>query len=291
VEAARAGEQGKGFAVVAAEVRALAQRSAQAAKEIKGLIDDSVKKVAEGSSQVERAGATMQEIVDSVARVTDIMGEISAATTEQSSGIDQINLAVAQMDLVTQQNAALVQDAATSAASLREQVSHVSDAVSVFKTAEPQVIDVPATQLASTPTRPSLRQAAEPENRQETAKLSAEVKSLDMKGGSEDIRLPGVQRPAAAQGPDMQGNSGVTAGAGGNASTTRFTAKATADAAATATPLKPRATAATSPVAAPAASAAFATAGATTATKLSTNGHRLPSRSDYVASDDDWVEF
>jgi methyl-accepting chemotaxis protein len=310
VEAARAGEQGKGFAVVAAEVRALAQRSAQAAKEIKGLIDDSVKKVAEGSSQVERAGATMQEIVDSVARVTDIMGEISAATTEQSSGIDQINLAVAQMDLVTQQNAALVQDAATSAASLREQVSHVNDAVSVFKTPEPQVIDVPATQLASTPTRPSLRQAAEPENRQETAKLSAEVKSLDMKGGSEDIRLPGVQRPAAAQrpsaaaqrpeaaqrpataqGPDMQGNSGATAGAGGNASTTRFTAKATAGAAATATPLKPRATAATSPVAAPAASAAFATAGATTATKLSTNGHRLPSRSDYVASDDDWVEF
>ncbi|WP_268606163.1 methyl-accepting chemotaxis protein, partial [Escherichia coli] len=94
VEAARAGEQGKGFAVVAGEVRSLAQRSAQAAKEIKGLIEDSVTKVGAGSQQVERAGATMQEIVASVKRVTDIMGEISAASEEQSSGIDQVNRAV-----------------------------------------------------------------------------------------------------------------------------------------------------------------------------------------------------
>ncbi|MCH1996387.1 methyl-accepting chemotaxis protein, partial [Achromobacter xylosoxidans] len=106
VEAARAGEQGKGFAVVAGEVRSLAQRSAQAAKEIKGLIEDSVSKVGAGSQQVERAGATMQEIVASVKRVTDIMGEISAASEEQSSGIDQVNRAVSQMDEVTQQNAA-----------------------------------------------------------------------------------------------------------------------------------------------------------------------------------------
>ena len=115
VEAARAGEQGKGFAVVAGEVRSLAQRSAQAAKEIKGLIEDSVGKVGAGSQQVERAGATMQEIVASVKRVTDIMGEISAASEEQSSGIDQVNRAVSQMDEVTQQNAALVEEAAAAA--------------------------------------------------------------------------------------------------------------------------------------------------------------------------------
>lgn len=152
VEAARAGEQGKGFAVVAAEVRALAQRSASAAKEIKGLIDDSVKKVAEGSQQVEHAGATMQEIVTSVARVTDIMGEITAATTEQSSGIEQINLAVVQMDGVTQQNAALVEEAARSASELQQQVAQVSNAVSVYKLSDHQVIDVAAKSLASAPT-------------------------------------------------------------------------------------------------------------------------------------------
>ncbi|WP_442857347.1 methyl-accepting chemotaxis protein [Bordetella genomosp. 9] len=121
VEAARAGEQGKGFAVVAGEVRSLAQRSAQAAKEIKALIEDSVSKVGAGSQQVERAGATMQEIVASVKRVTDIMGEISAASEEQSSGIDQVNRAVSQMDEVTQQNAALVEEAAAAAGSLQEQ--------------------------------------------------------------------------------------------------------------------------------------------------------------------------
>ncbi|OZI78063.1 methyl-accepting chemotaxis protein, partial [Bordetella genomosp. 2] len=121
VEAARAGEQGKGFAVVAGEVRSLAQRSAQAAKEIKVLIEDSVSKVGTGSQQVERAGATMQEIVASVKRVTDIMGEISAASEEQSGGIDQVNRAVSQMDEVTQQNAALVEEAAAAAGSLQEQ--------------------------------------------------------------------------------------------------------------------------------------------------------------------------
>ncbi|ARP81447.1 methyl-accepting chemotaxis protein [Bordetella genomosp. 8] len=148
VEAARAGEQGKGFAVVAGEVRSLAQRSAQAAKEIKSLIEDSVTKVGAGSQQVERAGATMQEIVASVKRVTDIMGEISAASEEQSSGIDQVNRAVSQMDEVTQQNAALVEEAAAAAGSLQEQAQRLAEAVSVFRINEGQVIDVPAHQLA-----------------------------------------------------------------------------------------------------------------------------------------------
>ncbi len=148
VEAARAGEQGKGFAVVAGEVRSLAQRSAQAAKEIKGLIEDSVTKVGAGSQQVERAGATMQEIVASVKRVTDIMGEISAASEEQSSGIDQVNRAVSQMDEVTQQNAALVEEAAAAAGSLQEQAQRLVEAVAVFKINAGDVIEVPARQLA-----------------------------------------------------------------------------------------------------------------------------------------------
>ncbi|OZI45008.1 methyl-accepting chemotaxis protein [Bordetella genomosp. 5] len=149
VEAARAGEQGKGFAVVAGEVRSLAQRSAQAAKEIKVLIEDSVTKVGTGSQQVERAGDTMQEIVASVKRVTDIMGEISAASDEQSSGIDQVNRAVAQMDEVTQQNAALVEEAAAAAGSLQEQAQRLAEAVSVFKINAGEVIEVPARQLAA----------------------------------------------------------------------------------------------------------------------------------------------
>jgi methyl-accepting chemotaxis protein-1 (serine sensor receptor) len=149
VEAARAGEQGKGFAVVAGEVRSLAQRSAQAAKEIKGLIEDSVTKVGAGSQQVERAGSTMQEIVASVKRVTDIMGEISAASEEQSSGIEQVNRAVSQMDEVTQQNAALVEEAAAAAGSLQEQAQRLAEAVSVFKINVGEVIEVPAQRLSS----------------------------------------------------------------------------------------------------------------------------------------------
>jgi methyl-accepting chemotaxis protein len=133
VEAARAGEQGRGFAVVASEVRTLAQRSAAAAKEIKLLIDDSVSKVDNGARLVDRAGATMSEIVESVRRVTDIMGEISTASQEQTSGIDQINVAISQMDQVTQQNASLVEEAAAAAESMQEQAGKLAEVVAVFK--------------------------------------------------------------------------------------------------------------------------------------------------------------
>lgn len=133
VEAARAGEQGRGFSVVAGEVRTLAQRSAAAAKEIKALISDSVDKVGDGTKLVDQAGRTMSEIVTSVKRVTDIVSEISAASMEQSTGIDQVNMAITQMDEVTQQNAALVEEAAAAAESLEEQSVRLSDAVSMFK--------------------------------------------------------------------------------------------------------------------------------------------------------------
>jgi len=142
VEAARAGDQGKGFAVVAGEVRTLAQRSASAAKEIKSLIEDSTGKVQLGAGQVERAGATMQEIVDSVTRVTDIMGEITMASDEQARGVDQVNTAISQMDEVTQQNAALVEQSAAAAGAMQDQAAELVRAVAAFKVGEAQSMDV-----------------------------------------------------------------------------------------------------------------------------------------------------
>jgi len=160
VEAARAGEQGRGFAVVAAEVRSLAQRSAAAAKEIKTLIGDSVEKVGNGSRLVEQAGRTMEEIVSSVKRVTDIMGEISAASQEQSLGIEQVNKTVTQMDEVTQQNASLVEEASASAQMLETQADGLAQAVAKFRLA---VVDravdavpapVPSTTVTKLPSKP-----------------------------------------------------------------------------------------------------------------------------------------
>ncbi len=142
VEAARAGEQGRGFAVVASEVRSLARRSADAAKEIKGLIDASVQKVADGSRLVHEAGGAMDEIVAGVRRVTDIMGEITAASQEQSAGIEQVNQAISQMDEMTQQNSALVEEAAAAADALQQQADGLARLVSTFRLEEQGTQDV-----------------------------------------------------------------------------------------------------------------------------------------------------
>ena len=156
VEAARAGEQGRGFAVVASEVRNLAQRSAAAAKEIKTLIGDSVDKVREGSTLVEQAGVTMKEVVASVRRVTDIMGEITSASQEQSAGIAKVNHTILEMDETTQQNAALVEEAAAAAASMQDQAASLARVVSVFKLDQPAMALTRPAPVSTIRPRPAL---------------------------------------------------------------------------------------------------------------------------------------
>jgi len=159
VEAARAGEQGRGFAVVASEVRNLAQRSAAAAKEIKALIDDSVGKVEDGAKLVDQAGVTMNEVVASIQRVTDIMGEISSATAEQTAGLEQINNAIVEMDTITQQNVSVVEDAAQAAGALQEQAASLQRIVSVFQLDGVSAESVARAVIHQARTRPAPRKA------------------------------------------------------------------------------------------------------------------------------------
>jgi len=178
VEAARAGEQGRGFAVVATEVRSLAQRSAAAAKEIKALIGDSVAKVDVGSALVGQAGSTMEQIVASIGRVTDIMGEITAASSEQSAGIELVNQAITEMDGVTQQNAALVEQAAAAAESMQDQASTLAQMVSVFKldSMHGMVSAPPATLSALNASRTvKAVTAARPQKKEAPRKIAAPV--------------------------------------------------------------------------------------------------------------------
>ncbi len=184
VEAARAGEQGRGFAVVASEVRSLAGRSAEAAKEIKTLITDSVQRIAQGNTQADQAGATMQEIVTSIQRVTDIMAEISAASSEQSQGVSQIGEAITQMDQVTQQNAALVEEMSAAANSLRSQASELVQAVAVFDVGGQGATARPAAAVQPAPS--TLRPAAARPPLGRAAASAAPAKQLASAGSDDD---------------------------------------------------------------------------------------------------------
>ncbi|QNB09495.1 HAMP domain-containing protein [Herbaspirillum frisingense] len=212
VEAARAGEQGRGFAVVASEVRTLAQRSASAAKEIKALIDDSVARVDNGSQLVEQAGSTMSEVVASVRRVTDVVAEISAASHEQSDGIEQINHAIVQMDEVTQQNAALVEQAAAAAQSLQEQSVRLSETVGVFKLSSS---DAPRAQAARKPLAPRPATTARPAAKTGQAAAPAATSPAAATGATAATAappaLPAASTKASNKASAKAGSKAVTA--------------------------------------------------------------------------------
>jgi methyl-accepting chemotaxis protein len=204
VEAARAGEQGRGFAVVASEVRNLAQRSAAAAKEIKTLIGDSVEKIGRGSKLVGQAGVTMEEVVDSVKRVTDIMSDIAAASAEQSAGIEQVNLSIIEMDGMTQQNAALVEEAAAAFQSLQDQAAELQRVVSIFKLAEGEeaVAEAPAPVAVSTAvaTRAVVARPARPQLKKPVAARKA--KAADEQAPASESASSTSKKVAAAAASD-----------------------------------------------------------------------------------------
>ncbi|AVS77389.1 hypothetical protein C8234_04395 [Paracidovorax avenae] len=199
VEAARAGEQGRGFAVVAGEVRALAGRSAEAAKDIKTLIGDSVAKVDEGSQQVAQAGRTMETVVDSIRRVADIMGEISAASAEQSSGIEQVSQAIGQMDQVTQQNAALVEEAAAAAGSLKTQAAMLAEVVAAFRLRDGSATGISSASVPVPP--PAARAVPAPA----FPPAAAQASPRPAVAATARPRTPAVARPAAGKAPALSG--------------------------------------------------------------------------------------
>ncbi|WP_114809342.1 methyl-accepting chemotaxis protein [Paraburkholderia kururiensis] len=274
VEAARAGEQGRGFAVVAGEVRSLAQRSATAAKEIKQLIDASVERVNNGSSLVEQAGATMGEILQAVRRVTDIMGEIAAASEEQSSGIGQVGRAVTQMDEVTQQNAALVEEATAAAASLQDQAAKLREAVSAFR-----VDGAAASGRASAADGASTRDGAKAVNAKAAAPARAALPAPKRAeaGGSASAGKAAVASSAASIAPNAStvATADVASGRREHGQPAKARKAASAGAAASAAVTTP-------PLADTAAVAPAATAAVTP---------RATPRSAAVPADDDWTTF
>jgi len=187
VEAARVGEQGRGFAVVAAEVRTLAGRSATAAKEIKALVQDSVQKVQEGSTLVNQSGQTLEEIVTSVKKVADIIGEITAASLEQSAGIEQVNKAIRQMDQITQQNAALVEEAAAASQSMSQQAKGVQEILEQFQLSRELLTQLTA-QTAETRRPPQEKFSAKPSSRDvhENGKAASARRSSSATRASEE---------------------------------------------------------------------------------------------------------
>ncbi len=309
VEAARAGEQGRGFSVVAAEVRSLAQRSAEAAREIKGLITDSVQRVESGGRLVVQAGATMEEIVTSVRRVTDIIGEISSATAEQSAGIGQVNTAVVQLDRMTQQNAALVEESAAAAESLKEQARRLAESIGGFKlddsaggewtspSAGSAMLDTPVAPESelrwSAPSAPKARPAAPPPK--PAVKPAAKPSAASHGSSSPPVRLDAARHPAAPAGtasvpPSAQVTSAPAPSAPAKpalpaAEPVPVAAKSSPVASASGS--KPAAAAASGPSPAPARAApASARPAAAPPAKAAATNARRP-----AASDDDWEEF